>query len=293
MVRICIFAAITAVVLVSAFGCGQQGAGNTPSGSTEQATTSPTESPEPHMTTEETIIAGEESTQATETTEETTAFQAPEGARTSSTARIVCLRPKEEAPPPTKSTEALDDGVLTRVLTPKVEAQPDGMHLQIDNRVGKYAAYSISIARATPLESYESGDSIRKGITNQVIEAPPGIAEIQCYPSENYDFTVRKYAYFQVVAGESGYKSTELECKPGAEITGSAAADIGGYTGSHPVAQAREHFSERLKEGDLVEEAGYPQDPSPPVRVVRHGKVVAAIHYDAGGYLEIICHGQF
>jgi hypothetical protein len=178
------------------------------------------------------------------------------------------------------------------VLTPKVEAQPDGMHLQIDNRVGKYAGYSISVARATPLESYESGDYIRNGITNQVIEAP-GIAKIQCYPTENYDFTVRKYAYFEVVAGESGYKPTELECRPDAEITGTSAADMGGYTGSHPVAQAREHFSERLKEGDLVEEAGYPQAQSPSVRVVRDGKVVATIHYDADGYVEIICHGQF
>jgi hypothetical protein len=53
MVRICIFAVITAVVVVSSFGCGQQGAGNTPSGSTEQATTSPTESPEPPSTTSE------------------------------------------------------------------------------------------------------------------------------------------------------------------------------------------------------------------------------------------------
>jgi hypothetical protein len=75
-----IFAAITAaVVLVSSFGCGQQGASNTPSGSTEQATTSPTESPEPHATTEETIIADEESTQATQTTEETTALPSTEG----------------------------------------------------------------------------------------------------------------------------------------------------------------------------------------------------------------------
>jgi hypothetical protein len=53
MVRICIFAVITAVVLVSSLGCGQQGAGNTPSGSTEQAATSPRESREPPTTTPE------------------------------------------------------------------------------------------------------------------------------------------------------------------------------------------------------------------------------------------------
>ena len=52
MVRICIFAGMTAVVLVCSFGCGQQGAGNALSGSTEQ-TTSPSESPRPPTTTTE------------------------------------------------------------------------------------------------------------------------------------------------------------------------------------------------------------------------------------------------
>ena len=94
--------------------------------------------------------------------------------------------------------------------------------------------------------------------------------------------------------GESGYKSLELECKPGATPSFSAAADLGGYAGSHPVAHAREQFSERLKEGDVVEEAAYPEEPQPrPVRVVRNGDVVATIEYEASGYYETYCQGQF
>ena len=50
MVRIWGFAVITAVVLISSFGCGQQGAGNAPSDSAEQ-TTSPRESSRPPTTT--------------------------------------------------------------------------------------------------------------------------------------------------------------------------------------------------------------------------------------------------
>jgi hypothetical protein len=52
-----IIAVMTAVMLVSYIGCGQQGAGNSPSGSTEQ-TTSPGESREPPTTTEETTVLG-------------------------------------------------------------------------------------------------------------------------------------------------------------------------------------------------------------------------------------------
>jgi hypothetical protein len=236
-----------------------------------------------------------EATASEETTAlgETTGFQAPEGTRTSSTARVVCLRAEQGAPPPTKGTEALNDGVLTRVLTPKVEAQPDGVHLQIDNRVGKDPGYDISVAQATPLESYESsGSLIRKGINNDVTGAPPGIAEIQCFTWPRY-YDNEKYAYFEIVVGDSGYKSPELECRLGASPTGTSGADIGGHTGSNPVAKARADFSEQLKEGDVVEEAGYPQAPSPPVRVVRDGQVVAKIDYSASSYGVTYCNGQF
>ena len=58
-----------------------------------------------------------------------------------------------------------------------------------------------------------------------------------------------------------------------------------------PVKKAREYFSESLKEGDVVEEAGYPEDPDPPVRVVRNGKVIAVVYFDMG--LLSICQGQF
>ena len=57
MACICIFTVITAVVLVSSFGCGQQGASNTPSGSTKEVTL-PRESPEPTTTTGTTTIPG-------------------------------------------------------------------------------------------------------------------------------------------------------------------------------------------------------------------------------------------
>jgi hypothetical protein len=298
MVRICIFGAITAVVLVSPFGCGQQGASNTPSGSTEQATTSPTESPEPHTTTEETIIAGEESTQATETTEETIAFQVQEGTRTSSTARIACLRADQGASPLPMSTEALNGDVLTRVRTPKVAAQPDGVHYQIDNRLSQAADYSLSNGDVGTTEELGTAE---KGISNHVSERPPSIAKIKCNPTVNYDPAYIRYAHFEIVVGNSGYKSLELGCKPGATPSFTVlTASRGGsefdlVSNLDPVGQAREQWSKRLKEGDVVEAAGYPEAPDSgrPVRVVRNGKVVATIDYDEYGYYETYCDGQF
>ena len=135
------------------------------------ATTSPTESLEPPTTTEETIIAGEESTQATETTEETTAFQAPEGTPTSSTARIVCLRADQGASPPTKSTEAVNRGVFTRVLTPKVAARSDGVHYRIDNRLGKAPTYTSDPTRQPFVEI-----PIPKGVSHRAELFPLALA---------------------------------------------------------------------------------------------------------------------
>ena len=42
-----------------------------------------------------------------------------------------------------------------------------------------------------------------------------------------------------------------------------------------PLEEAREYYKKGLKEGDVVEAAGYPTDPNPTVRVVRDGKVIA------------------
>jgi hypothetical protein len=236
---------------------------------------------------EQTHSPGATASEETTALEETTAFQAPEGTRPSSTARIACLRAEQGASsPPPQSTETLNGTSLTLVLTPKVAAHPDGVHIQMDNRLGKSAYYFTEPNNAA------WNVPIPKGKSNQVAVLPPGTAKINCSLPGDLEY---KYAYFEVVEGDSGYKSLDLECKPGATPSFAASADVGGYTGSHPVEQARENFSRnlKLKEGDVVEEAGYPQGPDPkPVRVVRNGKVVATIDYDPSGYYATYCDGQ-
>lgn len=210
-------------------------------------------------------------------TEETTTFQVPEGTRTSSTARIVCLRQEEGAPPPTKSTEALNGDVLTRVLTPKVAAHPDGVHFQIDNRLGTATTYSYY-----DNGEYLGGDPIPKGISNHVLLSfPPGPAEIQCDPTGDFNAYETARARFEIVVGDSGYKPLELECAPSAEprfsgtVASGASSKFELVSYRDPVEETRRYYSKELKEGDVVEEAGYPQDPNPTVRVVRDGKVIA------------------
>jgi hypothetical protein len=219
----------------------------------------------------------------------------------SSTARIACLRAEQGASsPPPHSTETLNGYSLTEVLTPKVAAHPDGVHIQFDNRLGKGAEYS---ARGSDV--YMTLDSnvawyvpIPKGKSNQAVLLPPGTGKISCSPRDVHFES--NYASFQIVKGDSGYKSLELECKSGAEPRFRAPAIASGADSKFelisyrdPVEKAREYYKKGLKEGDVVEPAGYPKDPNPTVRVVRNGKVVATIEFtETPRYEATYCSGQ-
>jgi hypothetical protein len=226
--------------------------------------------------------------------EETTGFQAPEGTKASSTARVACLRAEQGASsPPPQSTETLNGNSLTVVLTPKVAAHPDGVHIQIDNRLGKSVELNARLSDVVW--------DVPKGMSNQAALLPLGTAKINCSLPEDFEYN---YAYFEIVEGDSGYKSLDLECKPGAEpqrVVGFS--DMGmspNRAGSKfelvsyrdPVEKAREYYKKGLKEGDVVEEAGYPKDPDPPVRVVRNGKVIATYWSSNAAMDATYCDGQ-
>jgi hypothetical protein len=192
-----------------------------------------------------------------------------------STAQIVCLR-HDEGAPPRNDTEALNGDILTRVLTPTVAAQPDGLHYRMNNRMDREVLYATS----------DMGDSVPKGVSNHTIASPPGKFGIACEPpAKNYDNAKTKMAYFEIIAGDSGYKSTELECKGGMAV-----ATPGGLLppGKKPKGEkgdlailARQDWSGRIKEGDVVEVAGYPESKEYSyVRVVRDGRVAAVFEYE-------------
>jgi hypothetical protein len=125
--------------------------------------------------------------------------------------------------------------------------------------------------------------------------APPGTAKINCSLAGEFDFN---YASFEVVEGDSGYKSLELECKPGAEprfssfIASGPDSKLELVSYRDPVEKAREYYKKGLKEGDVVEETGYPTDPKPTVRVVRNGKVIATYWSATMEMYATYCSGQ-
>jgi hypothetical protein len=187
----------------------------------------------------------------------------------------------------------------TRVLTPKVAAQPDGVHFVIDNRLKTgTGGYTVALPHGEgPLYSGAGGNAPR-GISKHVEPFSPGTVKISCNPpgfsgeEEELD-----YASFKVLKAQSGYKSAELECSGGGWVQSGGGLYPMGVKGKKgdPVEMTRRRFSDEIEEGDVVEIAGYPElahsqilGHSRYVRVVREGWVVAVVQYfqEGGGWLE-------
>jgi hypothetical protein len=206
----------------------------------------------------------------------------------SSTARIVCIRDngdaKEDAPnySSTKENEkeAHNDGTLTRVLTPKVEAQPDGVHYRIDNRMGVDSSYTVEYPSGGGI-----GANLPKGESGHIEPFAPGIRiKISCDPPGYEGEKELELASFEIFKGDSGYRSRSLQCSGGGQLHGLPAS--GGNLKGAPVELAKRYFKSNIEEGDVVEIAGYPKLAHSGVhgyqryvRVVRDGKVVAVINY--------------
>lgn len=165
----------------------------------------------------------------------------------------------------------------TRVLTPKVRARPDGVHLAIENRFERKTGYSVEF------DGGGTGADAPVGETRRVENIPPGEARIRCDGSNKGG-----YAPLQVFVGDSGYKPVALECLGGRAVgvQGSYGPGTEAAKGN-PVDITRRALKGRLREGDVVESAGYPEATGyRTVRVVRERRVIATSGYfrEGGGW---------
>lgn len=110
------------------------------------------------------------------------------------------------------------------------------------------------------------------------------LISISCDPPGYEGEKDLEYASFEVLKGDSGYKSRSLQCSGGGQVHGIPAS--GGNLKRDLVELARRFFKSKIEEGDVVENAGYPElaysrihGNQRCVRVVRDGRVVAVIRY--------------
>ena len=158
------------------------------------------------------------------------------------------------------------------------------MHLVIDNRFEREVGYSFEYP-----EGGGGGDGAPKGESEQVGDYPPGEVRLGC-EEPPVDGVGTDYETLEVVDPGGLYKAVELECEGGMAVGGGPqyAPGVKGKKGD--LAEiVRRSLSDRLREGDAVELAGYPESRDRRiVRVVRDGRVVATVAFMAGsgGWLE-------
>ena len=160
----------------------------------------------------------------------------------------------------------------TKLKTPAVQAQPDGVHVKVTNRAGE----PVSIYGLT-LDSSE-------GIEEHVVQQPPGSARVGCAPysmhGDSYD-PVR--TTLDIVDPDKLWVDIDLACPPGSDLVQSTVHDYFGDPSAGEEGDVVEIARRRVRgerEDDRVERAGYPDSYNATVRVVRDEYVIAELHFD-------------
>ena len=178
--------------------------------------------------------------------------------------------PKAEGAP--DSLEVHCDGETTDVLSPTVQAGPDGVHLLIRN----------TSDRELFMQTDSQGQGLDPGETELLLSIPPGDSRFRCLEmSDDLDPGVEGgWADFEVLAHE-GWISPTLDC-PGGGMYGGTADYIAGARGvADPLADAPKRFRE---EGDRVVQAGYATREERTFVLLLDEEPIAGLTYRSDGY---------
>jgi hypothetical protein len=170
----------------------------------------------------------------------------------------------------------------TRVLTPRIRPQADGVHFGIDNRTGEHLGFIFRFG-----DRPGGGDNAAVGRSEiSRSDLPPGAVLVTCFDHRGQTPVPKDpsaFARIDVIDEDGIWSSPELDCGDAGWVTGIGdyVAGVKGEAGD-PVDLARDHFK-GLRSTDVVSRAGYPEQPSAIVAVVRKGRTVATAEYDGDG----------
>jgi hypothetical protein len=177
--------------------------------------------------------------------------QGPEAAALPDVARVVC-----------------EDGG-TRVETPSVRPQPDGVHLEVVNNAGSERALAISNA-----EGGGAGIGVSPGTSTQIVDVEPGALTVACNDPAT---EARGGEPLEVVDEDGVWVPTRLGCE---EQFSQVVDYIQGAQGetNDPLEAARKAVeSYGLEPDDVFERAGYPETELAKVRLVRSDEVLVVV----------------
>ena len=157
----------------------------------------------------------------------------------------------------------------TRLLTPAVRGQPDGVHVRVVNEAGRDLELDYEITQGG---TGGGGEGVPPGTSEHVLPFAAEEISLGCTAE------ARDRATLRIVDPDDTLKSAELEC---AAYARDPPAPPRTLKGGDPVAVARRFLRGRgLRPADVVESAVPIAGEFATVRVVRKGRVVAAVWFD-------------
>ena len=162
----------------------------------------------------------------------------------------------------------------TRLWTPVVEVQPDGVHVDVENLTGE------------PTSFFGLSLDVDEGRHEEVVNEPPGKMRVACYPDSQHESDAKPIRYdLRLVDPQDHWISTELECDPDSmvqSVISDFADPLGDGLSQDPEEQVEKEVK-GLKPDDVVEVAGYPRAEAPTVRIVRADTVVGVFGFLKAG----------
>ncbi len=162
------------------------------------------------------------------------------------------------------------------VVTPEARPQRDGIHLDITNTGTKALMFHVVIPDFGGfVERAEPGAN-----TFTVSDLRPDAYEVRCFAEDELNPQNEPAAALQITDQDGVWKDLTVACPAGLREESAFFDAAPGLRGEDGTAEevARRHLGEAVHEGDVVEIGGYPQAANPVVRVVRDGRVVAAVY---------------
>ncbi len=189
---------------------------------------------------------------------------------------FAALRPGSRPSPPGEgaplSAVLVCDENGTHADTTEVQAQGDGVHLVVQNRL----PYDPGLIVAFDGEG-TGRDLEPDGVTRLTLAIPPGGFTVACRlgPDMPVEDVLSVAPRLQVVDPEGLYVSPTLECS--GETVGEVASPGGVEAGTDPVQVATDALAHFLAPDDVVEVAGYPEAVPRLMRVIRGGSVIMRV----------------
>ena len=165
----------------------------------------------------------------------------------------------------------------TELLNDEVRTQPDGVHVQVDNRAGEFVSLN------------GLGLDFSEGITEQVARVAPGEEKIACWPGSKHRGPEPERIPIEVVDPDGYWVAAELECPRDELIADSILDYVMGSEGTQ--GDPEEITRERLKglePSDSITTVGYPDSESREVAVERNEETIAIVSFsraEGGGWL--------